>query len=292
MSTLWKKDGDMELIFDRVKWLKLIEDVSNAFYLEYGTKIELISPWGFEVLDDDKYLRRNLRRFYVYAGVLNKSKNQLKQITVDLIKIILRVIKDYDASFYSRIGVLSLGNTNEVKFLGVKDKSREVLLSVVVNNSKNILVDYAKYIVGSIEAELNGSGEVFDYLNNPISRWRFYQLFLMQNRLFEQFLPELSLHQQSLKSYVLFNAKSETWPFFDKDCILCANKQDLDAINLLIIPRLLQIKNFMIADSDLVHQKVYSFHSDQLINLEISEKIYNYTIEEILVTYKSFCSTQ
>ncbi len=164
-------------------------------------ELSVIVPWGFEILNNLSYLSRRLRRFYCYYGINTNSVIDKDKLGHSLGMSILNKLEIVDRVFYQRIVALLVG---EVPIL-LRDSNYvcsidDCVIVIVVKNSDDILKDYAHYIIGTLDGISRNVGEVSNYMNYLIPRWRLFQLYLMHEELFGYLLPKMSILQQRLSN--------------------------------------------------------------------------------------------
>jgi hypothetical protein len=284
-TSLWHTLPDS---FNRFAWMSFVNDVTKSFELEHGIKLDVIIPWGFEVFNNEAYLYKRLRRFYCYFGIEPNLKIDKEKLAYELGMSIINKLKKTDERFYRQVVACLAGETpfllREPNYMCQFD---DCVIVAVVKNSDNIMRDYARYILGTLDGIAKGVGEISDYMNYLIPRWRLFQLYLMHEELFGYLLTKMSKDQQNLKDKCVSNASNHIWPFYNFPASnVPASFLEQKIINDLILPRIFEIKQVIIADkSEIIEDKIESFHSEQSLNIYISKERYGSVIEKIILTY-------
>jgi hypothetical protein len=66
--------------FDIRLWRNIVNRASEDLAVICGAPVQAISPFGFEVFRDDRFLWKKLRRFYCYLGSKDVSTHDLSTI--------------------------------------------------------------------------------------------------------------------------------------------------------------------------------------------------------------------
>lgn len=76
--------------------------------------LQIISPFGFEVMENDRFLESSLRRFYCYIGVPVAHFEMAKKITILFEKTLMRFLANKYPDFHEDI-VLKIIQDNFIK---------------------------------------------------------------------------------------------------------------------------------------------------------------------------------
>ncbi|MBP9742834.1 MAG: hypothetical protein KBD37_05700 [Burkholderiales bacterium] len=293
MDNFWKPIAGSQYIFNRLNWINFIEGIAHNFSLRLGIKLDVIIPWGFEVLNNSSYLTKNLKRFYCYFGVSPNNLQQIdkNQLEYDIGMEIINKLKEIDIQFYNRIvGLLVEENPSLFHDSNYKCKIMDCLIVVIVRGSNDILYDYANYIIGTIDGIMRNIGEVANYRSLLVPRWRLFQLYIIHEALFGYLLPNLSQHMQNLKTQIVHYARNDIWPFYNPQAaMVLAEGDELKFIDDLVLPRIFEIQQAIKnGQGEIIKIKAQSFHYEMPLYIEMSKDIYTNAVKKIISTYRRF----
>ena len=282
------KDG---LSFSRAKWLEFLNEQISKVAKKYNTQFELIVPWGFEIFEDDNFLMKNIRRYYCYIGVKAGVVEPIQYLEKEILEVILTELKVTDESFYDQFVAVLLGeNVSLLKEKNHECRNNDKALVLVLRHSNNILEDYADYIIGTIWGITNEVGEVNNYRNFLVPRWRLYQLYLMHESIFGYLLPPIPDHLVKLSRSAGLLTDNQVWPFFNRmKSIVAPDPWESYALDQLILPRMLQLQTLLEdMDGDKVIKDVDSFHIPQKLKINMPFEIYDNARKHICESYLNF----
>jgi len=253
--------------------------------------MEVISPFGFEVMQDDRFLRSALRRFYCYIGIPRESGILKQEIYHKFERKLFEVLSSQFHHFYNDIVLkviadqfIKLRSTSYV--CSQSDKLIDIQCRYV---DISILDDYADYIICSLSSILDGTDEPKDFKNNSRFRNRTYQLYVMLERVFGSYATPMSELQKKLFSWVCKRIHNDIVYFYDDNLLyLLADEMDHIALNTLIIPRISDIMNCITKQDDIVEIKSRSYHVNDNLKISISKNIYDIAKQYIITTYRDY----
>lgn len=287
----WTSTSGGLKLFNRFDWNTFLKKTVKSIESKYDIEIDIIIPWGFEIFNNIMFLKRNIRRYYCYFGLKSGYHPNKQNLAQEITMEIYNQLKIVSPHFYNKITLLILEEVPVLlRELNYSCAEGDCLLSISLRDSNNILLDYSKYIIGTVDLMLNGYGEVQDYKEKLLSRWRFFQLYLIQEELFGHLCPSSQFNLQQLKLDILKLAHNHIWPFYNLEkSYVKVSDHELFLIDEFIIPRIKQIKAAMTKGyGEIVREKIKGFHSDDILNIEISADIYKIALEKLQLTYKNF----
>ncbi len=291
-NSFWIVNPNGKKIFNIAYWGGFLIEMTKKVEDKYHIELDVIFPWGFEILNDEEFLKRNLRRFFCYFGLRNNlpdgiDKNKLAQ---EIGAMIIKHLQIIDYEFYNKIVILFAQEQacllrEEYYTCGLED----CLLAIIVRESQDIFLDYSKYIIGTIDGILNNKGETVGYKDNLIARWRLFQLYIILEELFSYLLNNDHVINQ-LQNKIVKLAKNHIYPLYHRDKLLVrATSLELKLINELILPRLKLIYSAIQNGTGAnIHDNIKCFHSDDILNINISSDIYEIALDKLKSTYEYF----
>lgn len=281
--------------FCNFSWRKLLNEVCKEIDLD-NIGLQIISPFGFELFEKKIFLHKNLKRLYCYIGI--PANNIFGEINL------LKLSQDFSIKLMSLLNRINI-STNDIAILVTQDKfflkhsknykckSSDKLIDIQVRVvDEDILTDYGKYIICTIDGMLSKKDEPGHFYKNKRHRCRTYQLYLMLEQIFGYLLPSLTVFQKEKMSRLFSLIDNSIQMFYDPSEIsIRANDFDMHILNTLIVPRVTliseRIKNFdqvnklMVIKSD-------SYHVPGQLEIAINEAIYSNAINKIKRTYLNF----
>jgi hypothetical protein len=171
--------------FDAVWWRTALDRVARSF----SPQLDLIAPFGFEVLRDPAYLRRDLKRLYVYVRVSSPDRAVLADAFAE--RLLAHLATEAPGFCEAIRFLLRPGARIELNPSG----DRSLRISAFVGTPP-MLGEYARYLVAAPEALATGTlREVADFATSLSSRRYVFQLGLMVSRLYEAQQPPLPAGQ-------------------------------------------------------------------------------------------------
>jgi len=167
--------------FPNGEWRKLITFVCDKIDI-MQSGLQIISPFGFELMEDKKYLYKSIKRLYCYIGVPKKIAH-LRDL-----KMISKIFSKELMSSIHRIGIAPsdiaiFAAQDEFIFLHEKNyecRDSDFLIDAQVRVvDKNILDDYAHYIICTVDSISSNKEEPEHFFNNKRHRSRTYQLYVV-----------------------------------------------------------------------------------------------------------------
>ena len=161
--------------------------------------------------------------------------------------------------------------------------------------TKPVLVDYAEYLILTHQSILKGIGECVNYEKSICNRSRFFQLFLMQEYLYADYLPEIEYGHVNLLNKVSKFISNDIQLFIEpiKNKIDITNEERL-FIRKYVIPRsemildLLERSCLNKTKKDLVSISVKTYHVDGHLSGNLDGALYEALVDKVVKEYKEF----
>src|SRR6185312_15365597 len=152
-------DALMGVAFNNQLWRNLTEDVCHQIDVNHQN-FQVISPWGFEVTNDKKFLEKRLRRFYCYVGVPATENINKNKIASEYAAVIHEKIYHISEEMYNDIVLLiEHDKLTKLRSDDYVCKPNDKLIDVQVRSiEEDILTDYANYLMCTLSGMLEGKG--------------------------------------------------------------------------------------------------------------------------------------
>jgi hypothetical protein len=193
--------GGVTVSFDLVWWRELQSSVAR----ETADGGQAICPFGFELLRDRSYLKRRLRRFYIYISFERSIALSGSDLCAAFTRILLERIRAEAPEFFADLGTvkcdhgLVLENPSGSAVIEIRSRPHE----------GDLLVAYAKYVIGIPYAIVQGRlRELQDFWTSPSCRRYIAQSVIMMNELFAEFGGQVS---KSISSEMFLMLSRDTW---------------------------------------------------------------------------------
>lgn len=283
--------GPFSTPFNNLLWRQLLAAVCNE--MKNICEIEVISPFGFEPLEDKTFLSKNIRRYYCYLGIKqNESmlpstiaslfrKKLFEMLAINDIKILEQFILIIEQDHFIQL-------QNEGYECQIQDKAIDIQCRYVTHG---ILDDYANYIIGSLDSLSGKKSDCADFIYNKRHRNRIYQLYLILETLFNHLAPPfLDKEKEIYKKIphlvdnridIFFNKKILSEPAtFEESCIYYD----------LIIPRILMIEKAVKnkEESENMQLTCEAYHIQDNLKITIDRNVYEKAKNKLIRTYLQF----
>lgn len=160
-------------------------DLLRAVVREVSADLDVIAPFGYELLRDPAFRRRDPRRLYVYVRVPERAANGLSERVAE--RLLERLREEAPTLADELRFVVHPGARAELNPGG----TRSLRIWRHVGHAP-LLEDYARYVIAAPVAVADGRlREVADFATSRSSRRYVLQLSLMLSSLFSPELPQL-----------------------------------------------------------------------------------------------------
>lgn len=292
LSKLICKESDIS--FCNKSWRDLLQNVCQRID-KNNIGLQVISPFGFELLEDKKFLRRSIKRLYCYIGVpLNAkfdcdlyaiSKIFSEQLLSSIYKIGLRK---------SDIAILVLQEKfNFFRADNYQCSSTDKLIDIQTRViSGGILCDYANYIICAVDSICSKKEEPEHFFENKRHRCRTYQLYVMLEKIFGYLLSPMTVFQTE-KFLSLFRLIDNSIQMFytPSKLFIPAEKYEQHILSSLIHPRVQLMRQAIRSSSkldELMNLRCEAYHVPGRVEVEINKNIYKSAVEKISTTYLNY----
>lgn len=257
--------------------------------------LQVISPFGFELLEDKKFLYKSIRRLYCYIGIPSQNA-----FSCDLFEI-SKTFSDCLLSSIHEIGI----NLSDVAILALQDKiilchennyqcsHSDKLIDIQTKIiSNDILHDYANYIICTIDSISSKKEEPAHFIESKRHRCRTYQLYVMLEKIFGYLLPSMTIFQAE-NFCTLFKLIDNSIQMFysPSELFVTASNHELHLLHSLINPRvelMYQVIQDKSSPHELIKLKCDAYHVAGKLELKINKKIYEKAVHKIMTTYLSY----
>ncbi|MBI3247917.1 MAG: hypothetical protein HYZ50_15545 [Deltaproteobacteria bacterium] len=286
--------------FPIVMWRELLTKTCKQIDI-YNVGLEVISPFGFELLEDKRFLYKNLRRLYCYIGIpTEKNKYTLAdEIEDSFAKLFLQELSQSEKALFQSIIMLrtskSIRNFCQPGYICQPQDKLLFIKSREIN--KGLLDDYCDYIVTVIGgfAEKNHP-QLRDFDTDKIARNHIFQLFFMLEKLLESNIPiesnipKLSKVEETLLSQI--NLDNSLQIILDNRTNVESSPFEKEILNQLILPRV-ELMNCFLRELSDENEKITelfckSYHGNDILSVKISNNKLLDLTKKISKTYLEF----
>lgn len=279
--------------FDNKRWRTMVQGICTELD-KTNIGIEAISPFGFEVLGNKKFLSKNLKRFYCYIGIPQQKKIS-KQTELKLIKQFSETLFHSIGTHFPELKTSFILKILQDEFIKLRPnsyipKDSDKLLDIQVRYvNTEILDDYADYIITTLSALHNEKDEAKFFMNNTRFRSRTFQLYIMQECLYKDYLPHMNEHELLLHKMIFSKIKNNVDIFYNENKLnIPADEAEMQIMQELVKPRLKLMMNEAKNHSDVFKLQSESYHVADTLSLDIGKGMYKDIKEKIKKSYLSF----
>ncbi|MFU8797415.1 MAG: hypothetical protein ACNA7Y_01770 [Gammaproteobacteria bacterium] len=278
--------------FNNANWRKLLSQVCEDIDV-YNAGIQAINPFGFEILEDKKFLAGNLRRFYCYIGApahLNLDGDFIVSQYREALFVRLQAMET--TMYEDAVIVVENQRLYKLKNENYICKPTDKLIDIQFRPFKeDILSDYANYIIASMDSLYSDKGEAKGYRNSRMHRWRAYQLYIIQETLFGNLIIQMNDDQHILYRNLFKQISNMIQIFYTPelaDCLPSGIEEDI--INKLIIPRISLMKESVSGskNSQKINVECYAYHFEDKLEVLFDKNIYLDALNKIKNSYLNF----
>lgn len=291
-----KKSFNREKIvpFSNVKWRNFIKNICKKIDKD-KLDLQVISPFGFELCENKRFLYKSIKRFYCYIGIPSKHASICNPDTIS------KVFSKQLMASISEVGI----NQSDVAIIVAQDKFTyfheqnykcsysdkliDIQTRVVTDD---ILRNYADYIICTVDSIYSKKDEPRHFFNNKRHRCRTYQLYVMLEQVFGYLLPEMSVFEKELFSLLFQYIDNSIQIFYTpSELFTIASDREVHLLNSLIHPRVkLMCEAIKVASNqgELINLQCDAYHVEGKLSVTINNKIYKEAVEKICSTYLNF----
>jgi hypothetical protein len=278
--------------FNNRLWRQILTEVCREVE-SAPHELEIISPFGFELLGNKQFLQKKLRRFYCYIGISPEKSYDKNAILPAFTQRLLYKLRQLESSMLD--DVVLLIQHDEIKKLRAENylcQPSDKLIDLQLRaTDANILTDYAHYVITTLDGLYAEKGEASVCHKNKVNRCRMYQLYVMQEQLFGHLLPPMDEEQCELYRLLFCLIDNMVQFFFTPELINTPlTDQELKVIEQLIKKRVALIKQAI--DNTDYQEKVtirsLSYHIEEPLELTLARPLYEQALQKISSTYLNF----
>ena len=291
LSKLLYKENDS--LFCNKPWRDLLENVCKKID-KNNMGLQISSPFGFELLEDKKFLYRSIKRLYCYIGIPVDA-----MFDGDLYAI----SKAFSEKLLSSIHHIGL-NKSDIAILVLQEKftllhkngyqcsPADKLIDIQTKIiSDDILCDYANYIICTVDSICSKKEEPEYFIENKRHRCRTYQLYVMLEKIFGYLLPAMTVFQEENFLSLFKRIDNSIQMFYTpSELFVEASEYELHILSSLIQPRV-ELMRQAISSSELaevMNLRCEAYHVPSKLELEINKNIYRNAVEKIKTTYLNY----
>ncbi len=282
-----------DIPFNNALWRSILKRTAYQLSDELKINVEVMSPFGFEVLNNKNLLSKNLRKFYAYLGIkaIPKEIGNFEMISSLYGEMLLSNLKKNHSSFYNSI-IIKVYQENFIHLRSAdyissdKDKLIDIQTRLV---GDSIYQDYANYIICCVSAIHKDQDEPAMFSTNVRHRVRTMQLYIMVENIFGHLIDEMSTDEKTLYHCVFSKIDNSLGIFKDNALLqVQANALDIEIMLRLIKPRVSEIVTRLKQGNDLILIESDSYHVPGKLSIELSRKHYQLAVSFITRTYIEF----
>lgn len=269
--------------FDSIGW----REVLHTALLSSGAN-EVISPFGFEVARDPKYLRGKIRNFYIYLASGENDPQKQQYIGEAFANNLVSIIKEKYVNLYEELyQIIIPGKKIEYHTGGYRTiyiRCREV--------KNGLLNEYASYLLATVGGIRNYQIKAInEFKNDPLSRRYLFQLAIIHNYIFEGDVPRLPSEQKSSLMEHIKRLHIADVSGVDRVNSTSSLEEQL-ALDNIVLPFADRLNNFInksISSEDVAATlRVRDYHGPNELSIQISNSLLQEKIDYIVQSYQMF----
>lgn len=278
------------------RWRAVLEQV-ECNLRKIDKRFTVCGPFGFELAWQSARAPTHIRKFYIYT---NNPESEDKDKLAQLVQTyaINSIHQHYPEIFddfvvFIKNNSLSLGRSAKYKC-----KDTDKLLDIQIRNTqKDILADYAEYIVLAYRTILSNTGEASDYKHSIVCRSRFFQLFFMLFQLYYDYLPAtMRADLTGIEKKIIPHINNRIQVFFKNAWAekLDISDREQDLIDTYVLPLCNFIDQLLESRGEeptiTINTSPYHLTSSVDLSVTVNEDLYNDLVYKVRSSYKNFIS--
>ncbi len=256
-------------------------------------EVDIISPFGFELIYSTNIAPSKLRKFYFYIK-LSHENNTIENRSFILKNTLSNIRESYPSVYDDFVACIVGDKVNLLKAPSYICKEDDKIIDLQFRETdKGLLQEYADYVILSHQLILENKGEVEGYKNKLMARGRVFQFFIMQECVYGEYLPVLPIDViKQAKKYTynrimfLYNTANQ-----NKEM----TKEEEHLINNYVIPRSIMIRE-LIKDNpqkegNLIDIDLPTYHLTAILSEKIPMELYKKVTNTVINSYNKFWNT-
>ncbi|MFN7096253.1 MAG: hypothetical protein ACK4PR_01640 [Gammaproteobacteria bacterium] len=278
--------------FNNQLWRDILAHTASLLSEELNIKIEVISPFGFEVTQNPHFLTTQLRRFYCYIGMEKYSTYNKEFVATRFYEHLFDYLSVLNTAFLDNIAIVIFNQ--HIHLLNDHQyhcQPQDCLIDIQVREiNHDIITDYGNYLIASLAGLYEHKIESMYFYEDIRYRWRTYQLFVIHEHLFGHLLPPMTEeHSRQFKRLFSFVSNSINIFYHSAGLHTFANSEEIALYRNLIQPRITSMIHAIRADDkDNITLSIPAYHFDDVLTIEIDHLLYEKTLDFIKNSYQQF----
>lgn len=275
--------------FNNKKWRMMIDQICHLLD-PIDHSIHAISPFGFELTKDKKYLFGNLKRFYFYIGIKDKKFSEV-DIAKKFADLFFEIMKNED--FFKIEDVVLRIEQNQFFKLKNDDytcKYSDKLIDIQCRYVDTSIMDYyCDYVICCLSAINENKDEPKEFHTNKRFRVRTYQLYIMLEKLFGKYIDPMNHYENMLYSSIFSRVDNNINIFFDENELHeVSDSVDEILMNNLIKRRVSSMIDQLKLGGETISVVSKCLHVDDELKITINKKYYIDAVSKIKQTYWAY----
>lgn len=200
--------------------------------------IDVITPFGFEILPHDNFRHRRLRRFYCYFGIRQEEAVDTAELEGRFLWGLLNRLFVVDPPMAQQVVVLAARSGRHwlLRASDYTSTPNDILIVAEVRRLCNgdLLEDYAKYLACSVTGVALGSlPEVERLPRRRMARTRIFQLYLLWEAMFWRVFPCTATPSKDRRTVMMLHRSSLQF-YYDAHLKEPPDPEEVDAIEFVM----------------------------------------------------------
>jgi hypothetical protein len=279
--------------FDIQKWRSLLANA--AIDQDCGDfTLEVINPFGFEILNDKEFLNRNLKRFYCYIGAANKFNEPSILLATSFLDSLYKHISSYDNRFAEDI-ILLVVESDSIKKTYLKDVSytpkwddKVIIVEHRVFN-ESLISDYADYLISTLFGfKTRNLPELLRFREYQTVRNRVFQLYIIIENLFSEFVRSINEEEADVLKRRYYMKSIDVGYYYKGKELQQPTSEEIHDMSI-ILNRVDAIFNdvcqYTDSKLDVVSKTIKSYNSGDFLKFTLDRNMYNSIKTKVTYSY-------
>jgi hypothetical protein len=277
--------------FDIRLWRNIVNYASEDLAVTCGAPVQAISPFGFEVFRDERFLWKKLRRLYCYLGSKDVSIHDLPTIENLFVDALHARLSDHWPDMAQQI--IAYKTRSTIQWVRASDtpiSENDRMVSISCRSTPDVLDAYSRYIICTLGGLCTETlPELGEFAYDEMARNRVFQLYLMEEEIFRSLMHPLTREEEQLRRG-LFHQDNRIDFALLRTPSPPASSGEWHVLLNLVLPRLRLMKETVrgktMSDLEILIAPV--FHGAGEISVEISRAVGETALHFVRTSYLDF----
>jgi hypothetical protein len=260
--------------------------------------LEAICPFGFELTQDAQFLRRQLKRFFLYIGSPGTFNRASDDIALTFFDHLFHNILNIDPRFADQIAVLVIDRDSHFKRLlkpqGYQPQPQDKVFTIEHRvYSADLLTDYADFLISTLfELTHRTLPQLARFDSSENIRRRVFQLYIACEYIFGHFAPPPGDADEAARDEIYRLNTARIGHYFAATQSTAPTDREVEILDI-VLKRVDLIYSLVASHkAHLITRQVKSYNSDEMFTFSMDVSIYKQSVDLIRSRYLNYPMTR